>query len=179
MAQSSGPRRSTPASGAGSRANTPPPGNRPPAGSPAGIGGRPGAGDERFEPGPVYLGFAYAFGVLLGLILGLYGAFLVPAGPRPGGFLLSYGVALAAVGNPLAAMLVRSLTGTRLGAMTVLIGWAPVAVWFGTSRPEGDLILQGDAKGYLFLAVGALAPVAVAVIGRTSRGLTALPPSVR
>jgi hypothetical protein len=130
----------------------------------------------RFDPGPVYLGFAYALALLFGLVLGLYGSFLVPAGPRLGGWLLSYGVVLALIGNPGAAMAARAFTGTRLGAMTVLIGWAPVAVWLGTSRPEGDLVLQGDGKGYLFLAIGALAPIVVAVVGRTRRGLTALPP---
>ena len=165
MAQPSGPRRSTPALGAGS-----------PGG---GVAAARVTASERFAPGYPYLGFAYALGLLLGVILGLYGAFLVPAGPRPGGVLLSYGVVLVLVGNTGAALLVRWLTGTRLGAMTVLIGWAPVVVWLGTSRPEGDLVLQGDGKGYLFLGVGAVAPIAVAVIGRTSRGLTALPPPLR
>lgn len=122
------------------------------------------------------LGCGYALGLLFGVVLGLYGPFLVPAGPRLGGWLLSYGVLLALIGNPTAALAARSFTGTRLGAMTVLIGWAPIAIWLGTSRPEGDLILQGDGKGYLFLAIGAIAPIVVAVVGQPRRGLTALPP---
>jgi hypothetical protein len=126
------------------------------------------------EPSRVFLGCAYAFGLFVGAGLALYGVVAVPAGPRIGGTLLSLGLAIALVGNAGAAMLVRWLTGTRLGAMTVLIGWSPVVLALGSSRPEGDLMLRASLDGYLFLILGALSPVVVAVLGRARRGLTAL-----
>lgn len=131
------------------------------------------------EPGRVFLGFSYALGVVLGVGLGLYGVFLVPDGPRPGGTLLSVGLLLAVVGNGAAALLVRWLTGTRLGPATVLIGWMPVVLLLAASRPEGDLLLQSSATAYAFLLLGGLSPIVVAVLGGARRGFTVLPPPVR
>ncbi|WP_055864325.1 MULTISPECIES: DUF6113 family protein [unclassified Frankia] len=115
-------------------------------------------------------------GIVLGVGLGLYGVFLVPDGPRPGGTLLSVGLLLALVGNGAAALLVRWLTGTRLGPATVLIGWMPVVLLLAASRPEGDLLLQSSATAYAFLLLGGLSPIVVAVLGGARRGFTVLPP---
>lgn len=128
------------------------------------------------EPGRVFLGFAYGFGIFAGVVLGGYGVFSVPAGPRVGGVLLSVGLAVAVVGNVAVGLLVRWLTGTRLGATIVLGGWIPAVLWLAASRPEGDLLLRASSTGYLFLILGSLSPVAAAVFGRTRRGMTALPP---
>lgn len=127
------------------------------------------------EPSRLFLGFAYAFGLLAGVLLGIYGVVAVPAGPRPGGVLLSLGLPLAILGNTGVALLVRWLTGTRLGAMILLVGWVPVVLALGSSRPEGDLMLRSTATGYAFLALGALAPVVVAVSFTPRRGLTGIP----
>ncbi|MCK9903832.1 hypothetical protein CC117_06385 [Parafrankia colletiae] len=127
-------------------------------------------------PGRVLLGGSYAFGVLAGFVLGLYGVVLVAAGPRPGGFLISVGLLMALIGNAGAALLVRWLTGTRLGAMIILVGWLPIVLALASSRTEGDLLLKASATGYLFLGIGVLTPVVVAVVGKARRGLTALPP---
>ncbi len=135
------------------------------------------SGRVECEPSRLFLGSAYTFGWLAGLALGFYGVFLVPAGPRPGGILMSAGVFLALVGNVGVAMLVRWLTGTRLGAMIVLAAWIPIVLVFASSRPEGDLLLRASTAGYLFLVIGATAPVVVAVIGSPRRGLSAIPAS--
>ncbi|WP_308204989.1 DUF6113 family protein, partial [Frankia tisae] len=149
-------------------------------GGAAGAGAKGGAGaaapTAEPEPGRVFLGFSYALGVVLGVGLGLYGVFLVPDGPRPGGTLLSVGLLLALVGNGAAALLVRWLTGTRLGPATVLIGWMPVVLLLAASRPEGDLLLQSSANAYAFLLLGGLSPIVVAVLGGARRGFTVLPP---
>ncbi|WP_242667026.1 hypothetical protein [Frankia casuarinae] len=47
---------------------------------------------------------------------------------------------------------------------------------FASSRPEGDLLLRASGSGYAFLLLGALSPIAVAVLAGARRGLTALPP---
>ncbi|WP_242424623.1 DUF6113 family protein [Frankia sp. EI5c] len=131
------------------------------------------------EPGRLFLGASYAFGVVAGFALGLYGVVLVAEGPRPGGFLISVGLLLALFGNAGLAYLMRWLTGTRLGAMVVLAGWTPVVLALASSRTEGDVLLRASAAGYLFLLFGLLAPVVVAVVGQARRGLTALPPAAR
>ncbi len=128
------------------------------------------------QPGRAFLTASYTLGVFLGVGLGLYGVFLVPAGPRPGGMLLSLGVLVALVGNGGAALLVRWLTGTRLGPTTVLIGWAVVVLLFASSRPEGDLLLRASGFGYAFLLLEALSPIAVIVLAGARRGLAVLPP---
>jgi hypothetical protein len=132
------------------------------------------ADDDR-EPTRRFLAAAYVFGALAGLALGVYGVFLVPAGPRPGGTLFSVGLALAVFGNAGLAALVRWWTGTRLGALIPLVGWVPVVLLFGTTRAEGDLGLEANTTGYLFLIMGAFIPVIVAMIGRPRRGLSAFP----
>ncbi len=127
------------------------------------------------EPGRAFLGVSYVFGVVAGLALGVYGVVLVPAGPRPGGTLISIGLLLALFGNTGVPFLVRWLTGTRLGAMIPLVGWIPAVLLLASSRTEGDLLLKATATGYLFLGIGVFAPVVVAVFGQARRGLTALP----
>jgi hypothetical protein len=135
----------------------------------------PAAGPQP-QPGRLFLGASYTLGVVLGVGLGLYGVFLLPAGPSLGGTVLSVGLLLALFGNAAAAALVRWLTGTRLGPMTVLIGWTPIVLLFAAARPEGDLLLRANAAAYVFLLVGGLSPIVVTVLGRARRGLTAIPP---
>ena len=127
------------------------------------------------EPSKVFLCGSYAFGLLAGVVLGVYGVAAVPAGPRVGGTLLSLGLLLAAVGNVGIPVLVRWLTGTRLGACVMLIGWVPVVLLLGSTRPEGDLLLRAASTSYLFLALGVLGPLTVAVLCPSRRGLTAFP----
>lgn len=168
-----GPRRTPP------QARSP----RPPAagtaeGARAGSGTAAGAAGAVAEPEPgrLFLGAAYVLGAVLGLGLGLYGVFLLPAGPDLGGTVIAVGLLLALFGNAAAALLVRWLTGTRLGPMTVLIGWVPIVLLFSAARPEGDLLLRANTAGYAFLLLGGLSPVVVTAVGRARRGLTALPP---
>jgi hypothetical protein len=56
----------------------------------------------------------------------------------------------------------------------VLAGWVPIVLWFGSTRPEGDLLVRASVTGYLFLVVGAVVPVVVAVVGPPRRGLSAI-----
>ncbi|OHV37875.1 MULTISPECIES: DUF6113 family protein [Pseudofrankia] len=132
--------------------------------------------DQRAEPSRLFLGCAYAFGLLAGVVLGVYGVAAVPAGPRPGGTLLSLGLLLVVVGNVGVPILVRWLTGTRLGACIMLIGWTPVVLALGSTRGEGDLMLRASSTAYLFMGVGVVAPLLVAVLRPSRRGLTAFPP---
>jgi hypothetical protein len=128
--------------------------------------------DER-PPGRVFLAGAYLVLLVLGATLATIGAFLVPAGPRIGSFLVSYGVIVAVVTNPGVAVLGARLTGTRLGAAAPLAAWL-VMLWVLNSRPEGDRIPPFDLKGGIFLVAGLLAGVITVTLVRTERGVTAL-----
>src|SRR5262245_50755225 len=123
----------------------------------------------REDPSRVFLVGAYLFALVAGVLLALYGVAAVPVGLRFGGLFLSVGVLVAVVGNTGVSLLVRWLTGTRLGPTVVLVGWAPVALMLGSARPEGDLMLRATVSGYLFLGVGLLAPIVVAVLGPARR----------
>ena len=124
-------------------------------------------------PGRVFLAAAYLVLVVLGATLAAIGAFLVPAGPRVGSFLVSFGVIVALVTNPGVAVLGARLTGTRLGAGAPLLAWL-VMLWLLNSRPEGDRIPAFDVKGGIFLIGGVLAGAVAVTLVRTERGVTAL-----
>lgn len=105
----------------------------------------------------------------LGILLALYGGFLVPRGPRPGGHLLSVGVLVAVVGNIVAVRLGARAAG-RYGGITPLVGWVLTAFTLTVQRPSGSLVLAGgnlSTSTLLFLALGALAgALAAAGAGR-------------
>ena len=99
---------------------------------------------------------------LLGAMLGLYGAFLVPTR-----LLGTYGWALlvAAIGN--LATTVGGGWGTRsvAGAVAPGVGWLAVVLVAGFGRPEGDLVIPSSVAtqpglgttGSLFLLTGVVA----------------------
>lgn len=101
---------------------------------------------------------------VLGLVLGIFGALLIPAGPRIGSVLLSVGVAVAFFGNIVSGVLGLEMTGNRLGAIVPGIGWVVAVLPLGAKRPEGDLIVTGDTKGYAFLLAGLIAAVGVVAL---------------
>ena len=96
--------------------------------------------------------WAYALLVLLTLLVGLWGAFLVPF--RVGGTLVPVSWAVAVVGN-----VALGRAGGRLGGTTGAV--VPGAVWLGlalvlsSQRSEGDLVVPGTAVGVGFLLAGA------------------------
>lgn len=98
--------------------------------------------------------------VLLGVLAGIWGALLVPDGPRVSGHLVSLGAALGVVGLPLLCRLgVRALPG--FGGVLVLLGWLAAAVVLGgTSRSNGSVVLPGSGDlavpGLVFLLGGAV-----------------------
>ena len=106
---------------------------------------------------------------LLGVLAGIWGALLVPAGPRVSGHVLSLGAALGVVGVPILCRLgIRALPG--LGGFVVLLGWLVTAVVLGgTRRPNGSVVLPGSgdlaAPALVFLLGGAVLG-AVAALAR-------------
>ncbi len=127
------------------------------------------------EPGPLFLAASYAVLFLLGVVLALLGTFLAPAGLRVGGHLvLSIGILVALVGHPIAGLLGLTLTGTRLGTLTPLLGWALVVLPLSSGTAQGDVVLPGTATSIAYLLVGAASYGAVAVFTRPTRGRAAV-----
>jgi len=136
------------------------------------------AGDRTVGENPAptrgFLAAAYVVLLLLGAVLGVFGAFLSPAGPRIGGVLLPVGLVVAVVGNLAAGVLGLHSIGTRLGAAAPAIGWLTVVLPMGSTTPAGDLVLTGSLRSIAFLLLGSLAGAAVPTLGRPDRGVTAL-----
>ena len=107
--------------------------------------------DDRAEQ--VERGAAYALVLVLALLTGLWGAFLVPL--RVGGVALPLSVLVAGVGNAVLCRAGGRLFG-RLGAGLPGLLWFGVVVLLQTRRPEGDVVVPATVTGLLFLVVGSL-----------------------
>lgn len=105
---------------------------------------------------------AYAALLAVGLLLAMFGAFLVPA--RVVG-LPGVSVVIAVGGNLAAGLLGSRGMASRLGAVAPGAGWLTVALLAGIRRPEGDLVTPGQleadptvgAVASAFLLAGAVA----------------------
>ena len=99
---------------------------------------------------------------VLGLALGVVGAFLVPL--RVGTVMVPVSPVLAVVGNIAVGILGARAAGSRVGAVVPGAGWLIAVLTLGSSRPEGDVILPGGgAEGAVALAFILLGAVAAAV----------------
>jgi hypothetical protein len=105
--------------------------------------------------------------LLLAVLLCLWGAFLVPL--RVGTTRLPICLLVAGVGNLLLGRTGGRLLGTN-GVLLPGMLWLVLAYLLGTRRSEGDLVVQGDLIGTLFLLVGALGFAAAYVTTASRRG---------
>jgi hypothetical protein len=109
---------------------------------------------------PWLLALAYLLLVALGVLLGLYGAFLVPRGPRVDGHVLSVGVLVAVVGNVCAGLLGGRAAG-RFGGVAVFVGWLITVFTLSIQRASGTVVLPGSGDlafaALLFLLLGTVA----------------------
>lgn len=104
--------------------------------------------------------------LLLAVLLCLWGAFLVPL--RVGTTRLPISLLIAGVGNLLLGRAGSRLLGTA-GVLLPGMLWLVLAYLLGTRRSEGDLVVQGDLIGTLFLFAGALGFAAAYVLTATRR----------
>jgi hypothetical protein len=117
--------------------------------------------------------------IALGVLLAIYGAFLVPRGPRLGGHVLSLGVVIAVVGNLVAGLLGGRAAG-HFGGIGPFAGWLITAFVLSSKRPSGSLVLPGGGDlgvdALLFLLLGAVAgAIAAAAAGGRGSGLRRRP----
>lgn len=112
---------------------------------------------------------------LMGFLLGVIGAFLVPTGPRVGGVLLSVGVAVAVVGVPALARFTGWVSGERLLGLAPLTGFVAAGTLAQNLRHGGVILPTAPAAPdwlatWAFLLGGALAGgLALAVARRSAR----------
>jgi hypothetical protein len=160
----------------------------------------PGSGSDEGEPSRLFLAASYLTLFIGGAVLGIVGAFMLPraagsaftavtpsggggaatqvlaSGGEAGlGQLLSLGLLIAVVANPLLSFAGLRTAGTRLAAFTPLFGWLIVVLPMLYTTADGDQILpSGALRSIAFLLLGALGFAAVATVGRPTRGASAL-----
>jgi hypothetical protein len=132
------------------------------------------------------------------VLLALFGSFLLPYSVSPAvhatapvgtvsgshvlasgsggglGQLLSVGLLVVLIANPLLSLAGYWMAGTRLAAITPLFGWLPIVLFLGSAQSTGSTVLSSDLRSSAFLLLGALSFLAVAVVGRPTRGAGAV-----
>lgn len=88
----------------------------------------------------------------VGGLLAMLGAFFVPL--RSGWLSLGDALALVTIG-PYVFLLGRALRSPLAGVPPAL-GWLFTTMYFASLRPEGDLIVTGEATGLAFLLLGTI-----------------------
>jgi hypothetical protein len=120
------------------------------------------------EPPRSYAGLsgaAYGALLVLGFVLGAYGAFVSS--------MAAFGVPWGALGvvaaNALTCWLAGRAMGGKLGAAAPFGGWIIAVVLLSVQRSEGDFVITGSVGGYLFLFGGTAAAAAAVALTRPSR----------
>jgi hypothetical protein len=159
------------------------------------VAGSRGSGGQEGPPSRLFLLASYVTLVAGGVLLALFGSFLLPYSVSPAthavasvggtvtsthvlaagsggglGQLLSVGLLVVLIANPLLSLAGFWMVGTRVGAVAPLIGWLPIALFLGSSQSTGSTVLSSDLRSSAFLLLGLISFLAVAVIGRPTRG---------
>jgi hypothetical protein len=87
-------------------------------------------------------------GAVVGMLLAIVGAFLIPAGAYSLGDFL----ALVTIG-PFCHAVGRAARAVWVGVVPGL-AWLTTSMLLAAKRPEGDLVIAGDVKGIAFLLLG-------------------------
>lgn len=104
--------------------------------------------------------------VLIGIQLGLIGAFLSVQVLHVGDVGLPIGPLVAVAANLFFGLWAAGITGNRSAGVAPAVGWLGTVLLLSTSRPEGDLVITNSGRGVAFLLLGALAWAAAAVGSR-------------
>ncbi|MCP2332298.1 hypothetical protein [Actinoalloteichus caeruleus] len=97
--------------------------------------------------------------VLDAVVLALLALFFLPF--RIGVVPVPFTAVLAGVTNVLLVLGAGRISGRMRVAGAPLFAWVLVVIVFGVSGPGGDVVLMGDWRGLLLLALGALPPAMV------------------
>jgi hypothetical protein len=100
---------------------------------------------------------------LLSAVLAVIGAYLSPSVPHVLGVPVPVGVLIAIAGNLAVGVFGARGTGSRWAPVVSAVVWVLLALFLGSVRPEGDLVVTGSWQGVAFLLLGTAA--AAAAIG--------------
>jgi hypothetical protein len=161
--------------------------------------GDEGEREAATEPSRLFLAASYLTLVVGGVVLALFGAFLLPYSVSPAthavasvggavsssrvvaaggggglGQLLSVGLLVVIIANPLLSVAGYWMAGTRLAAAAPLLGWLPIVLILGSSQSTGTTVLSSDLRSSAFLLLGVISFGAVIALGRPTRGMGAI-----
>ena len=97
---------------------------------------------------------------LLSAVLAVVGAYLSPSVPHVLGVPVPVGVLVAIVGNVAVGVFGARGTGSRGAPVVSAVVWVLLALFLGSVRPEGDLVVTGSWQGVAFLLLGTAAAAA-------------------
>ncbi|WP_016697353.1 hypothetical protein [Actinoalloteichus spitiensis] len=97
--------------------------------------------------------------VLDAVVLALLALFFLPL--RVGVVPVPVTAVLAGATNVLLVLAAGRISGRMRVAGAPLLAWVVVVIVFGVAGPGGDVVLMGDWRGLLLLALGALPPAMV------------------
>ena len=100
--------------------------------------------------------------LLLGVLVGLLGSFQHQSDWTVGGQRIAIGMFAGIAALVLAQFVARDAVPFGIGPGLVLLAWVVVVAVFGTSRPEGDLVVPAGLEGQGFLYGGFLLGIVVA-----------------
>jgi len=96
----------------------------------------------------------YVVLLMLGVLVSLVGAFLIPL--HVGRMLLPVSIAIAIGGTIALVVLGARMTGSRTGAALPWVSWLVVAFALSSAGRGGDIVVTGDVVGYGYLLGGAI-----------------------
>ena len=120
--------------------------------------------DQPAGPGVRY--GTYLALVVIGIEMGMLGAFLSVAGLHVAHLTVPIGPPLAVVTNVAAGLWAARLTGSRGAVAAPALGWLGSVLFLSMSRAEGDVVVTNTGRGVAFLVLGALAWVVAAAASR-------------
>lgn len=107
---------------------------------------------------------AYLGCLLVGLAIGIAGAFLQGSRFLVGGVTLPWGLVVALVALLVLVRAGIELTRSRWGGWIVLLAWIAATVAFAAELPSGDLVISAGGRQMAYLLGGVIIGAAAATV---------------
>lgn len=102
--------------------------------------------------------------LVVGIVIGLVGAFLQGARWVIGGTVLPWGLVLSLIALLVLVRAGVELTGSRWGGWILLMAWIAVTVAFAAELPSGDLVISAGGRQMAYLLGGVIVGAAAATV---------------
>ena len=107
---------------------------------------------------------AYLGCLLVGLAIGIAGAFLQGSRFLVGGVTLPWGLVVALVALLVLVLAGIEITRSRWGGWIVLLAWIAATVAFAAELPSGDLVISAGGRQMAYLLGGVIIGAAAATV---------------